>query len=240
MEGPSHLLSSGVVTFAAHWPPNGSSDSCHCWLASSWPSAHRFLLCLTLFLPQHIAPCHLTANSDFFPVEELCTPQEWPPNHLRAVLTALGHPVTLQTACTQLEHSQEGVLERLKHCNMTTCKKYAYCGPLDRLVGPIHLYLVGNLQQDWNNHMGFPQDVLDAPFSLASGCAGCPLQLSLGPAILDAQVTQQLAKPCSLSPWVAKGSPSGPLFAVLLHLDLVLAVKICALWPPLLHYMSGS
>ena len=57
-------------------------------------------------------------------------------------------------------------MERLEHCNMTTCKKYAYHGPLDSLVRLIHLYLEGNLQQDWNNHMGFPQEVWDAPSNL--------------------------------------------------------------------------
>ena len=72
---------------------------------------------------------------------------------------------------------------------------------------------------------------LEQLHGLPPGCAGHPLWLSLGPAILDAQVTQQLAKPCSLSSWAAIGSLSSPLFTVLLHLDLVLAVRYMPFGP---------
>ena len=57
---------------------------------------------------------------------------------------------------------------------MTTCKKYAYCSPLGRLVGPLHLYLVGDLQQDWNNHMGFPRMCWVPPPTQPQACyTGC-------------------------------------------------------------------
>ena len=72
---------------------------------------------------------------------------------------------------------------------------------------------------------------LEQSHGLPPGCAGCPLQLSLRPAILDAQVTQQLAEPCSLSSQVAIGSLSSPLFTVLLHLDFVLAVRYVPFGP---------
>ena len=65
---------------------------------------------------------------------------------------------TPQAACTQLEHSQGGAekAEMLQNDYLQEIclpRLHGHTGQTD----PIHLYLAGKLQHDWNDHMSFPR-----------------------------------------------------------------------------------